>query len=252
MKYNRYLPLLAPVLSTVFLELFLLWPNLMYVFIVLAILLFFFVIIQFIKASEKEIEWWNLLILPSLFYVGLALFSAMITNRAIIQALFIVKLFFIYFYFRSLYYILNTDRQTLYSLDNMSAYGNFLTFYFIASSIYGLQSFLNLSVWLLMIFLLLAIWLIVYQAAWVNKVVFRVAFFYILVISLVLVELAWSISFLPLSFYILGLIMAVCYYMIIGLVRFYLREKLDKNTIKLYLIFGFSSILLVLLTASWM
>lgn len=252
MRYNRFLPLLAPVLSTIFLESFLFWPNLLYVFVILAILLFFFVISQFIKASGQEIGWWNLLILPSLFYIGLALFSTMITSRVIIQALFIANLVFIYFYFRSLYYILKTDKQIQHSLDNLSAYGNFLIFYFIASSIYGLQSFLNFPVWILMIFLLLAIALIVYQVTWVNKVVFSIALFYILIISLVLVELAWSISFLPLSFHILGLIMAVFYYMLIGLVRFYLREKLDKNTIKLYLIFGFSSILLVLLTAIWM
>jgi len=63
--------------------------------------------------------------------------------------------------------------------------------------------------------------------------------------------LAWAASFTSLSFYILGLILAVCYYILIGLIRFYLLGRLTRQTIKLYLIFGLSSIFLVLLTAKW-
>jgi len=72
-----------------------------------------------------------------------------------------------------------------------------------------------------------------------------------LLVCLVLVELAWSISFLTLSYYILGLILAICYYILIGLVRFYLLGTLDKKIAKLYLIYGFGALLIVLLTSRW-
>ena len=71
-------------------------------------------------------------------------------------------------------------------------------------------------------------------------------------IAFVLIEIAWSLSFWPLSYYILGLVMAIFYYIIIGIVRFYLLNELDRKIIKLYLVFGFLGITLVLLTARWL
>jgi len=86
---------------------------------------------------------------------------------------------------------------------------------------------------------------------WANRIDLKIGFFYILIISLVLTELTWSASFLTLNFYILGLILAVCYYILIGLTRFHLLDKLTKRLVKLYLFYGFGSILIVLLTANW-
>jgi len=63
--------------------------------------------------------------------------------------------------------------------------------------------------------------------------------------------LAWSVSFLTLSYYVLGLIVAICYYVLIGLVKAYLLDNLSAKTVKWYLIFGFLALILVLLTARW-
>ena len=253
MKYNRFLPLLISVLILIFSEIFFFWPQMIYVILVLAVLLFFFTIRQFTKASLKHESEWNFLILPTCFFVGLVVFSTMIPNKLLVQLLFVLNIIFLYYYFRSIYYyLIKTDSYHGYSLENISSYGNFLAFYFIASAVYGLQAFLDISVWFLMIIMLIAIGLIVYQGIWANKIDIRIGFFYILLACLVLVELAWSASFLPLSFYIIGLVLSICYYMLVGLVKFYLLEKLDKRTIKLYLVFGFISIFTVLFTARWM
>jgi hypothetical protein len=69
---------------------------------------------------------------------------------------------------------------------------------------------------------------------------------------LILVELFWSISFLPFNYNITGLILAVCYYVIIGLVKNHLLGKLDAAKVKMYLILGGVSLFLIMLTARWM
>jgi len=253
MKYNRFLPLLVVVFVAALSEIFFFWPQMIYVIFVLAVLLFFFVARQFTKASSKNESWWNYLILPAFFFSGLIVFSSMIPNRFLVQLLFFLNIIFIYIYFRTIYYyLIKTDYYRNYSMENLSAYGNFLTFYFIASAVYGFQSFLNISVWFLIIIMLAATGLIVYQVMWTNKIDIQIGFFYILLICLVVTELVWSASFLPLSFYILGLFLSICYYMLIGLVKFYLLDKLEKRVIKLYLGFGFFSILIVLFTSRWM
>jgi hypothetical protein len=253
MNLVRFIPLLVPVLTYIFSEIINFWPKAIYVVLASAIVLFSFASAALIKRSGNKNKWWNIFILPMYFYVGVMLFVTIIPSKFIVQLLFLLNLFFQYFYFRTVYnYLIKIEDYQNYSLENISSYGNFLGIYFMSSAIYGLQSFLNTPVWLVMLAMLLVVGLAIYQVFWTNGIGFNDGFFYILILCLVLIEIAWTATFLPSSFYILGLLFSICYYMLIGLTRFYLLEKLDKRIVKLYLIYGFSSILLVLLTARWM
>ena len=252
MRYNRLLPIIIPLFILCNSEVFFYFPKMIYVIAVLNTLIYFFVIRQFIRASKRKESWVNFLILPVLFLIGSMFFSSMVSNKWLVQLLFVINAGFAYLYFRTVYcFLIDVKKYHADRLENISSYGNFLGFYFIASAIYGLQTFLNINTWILMIVLLLAILIIIYQVFWANRIDVNARLFYMLIISLVLVEMAWAASFMTLSFYILGLVLAVCYYMIIGLTRFYLLNTLTRSIIKSYLIFGFSSILLVLLTSNW-
>ncbi len=253
MRYNRLLPILIPFVVLIFFEVFFFNSKFIYVSLVLSNLLIFFTVNQFTKASTVSKSWQKFLILPALFLTSLGIYSILFASKFFVQFLFILNAVYLYFYFRTIYYYL--IQPTLYkdlSFENVSSYGNFLTFFFVSSVIYGLQSFLNITVWPLMIALTIIAILIVYQVIWANKIKSKFSIIYILISSLVLVELGWSISFLPLNFNVAGLLLAISYYMLIGLVRHHLLEKLDKKIVKLYLMFGFGSIFIVLLTARWM
>ncbi|HAM87976.1 TPA: hypothetical protein DDY55_01405 [Candidatus Falkowbacteria bacterium] len=223
-----------------------------YVVLVILILLYFFTFRQFIKASKKKENIWNYLILPALFLISSSGFSVLMPSKFLVQSLFIVVFLFLNIYFRTTYYyFLKPEKYQKNSLENLSSYGSFLSVYFAASGIYGLQSFLGMNTCLLMLILLFFISAIVYQVFLTNSILTKSGILFIIILPLTYLEIAWSISFLSLSYYILGLIMAVCYYIAIGLVRFYLIGKLDAQIIKLYLIFGFLSIFSVLFTSRW-
>lgn len=252
MVYNRFLPLVAAGLVFVFSEIFIVWPRLIYISFIFGVLIFFFVCRQFLLVSPKKEKWWNLFLLPFLFWSGTVALITILPSRLLVHLLISVNMVFVYFYFRVLYYyLLEPQCYQPNSLANLSAYGNFLAFYFFSSALYGFQILLGARIWPLMLILLLAVVLIASQVFWANRLDRRVGSVYILLLAVSLVELAWAASFTSLSFYILGLILAVCYYILIGLIRFYLLGRLTRQTIKLYLIFGLSSIFLVLLTAKW-
>lgn len=252
MKYNRILPLLIPFFVYVLLELFYFKQSLIYVVLVFIFLSFLFTSRQFIFASEAKESFWSTIILPTAFTFSLISFVVICPNSFLIQILFFFNLVFLYLYYRTLYYyLLAPDYYKSYSLQNLSAYGNFAAFYFLSSSVYGIQVFINASVWILMMIVLVATFFIVYQVIWANKIDKKAGLFYILISGLIITEIAWSISFLTLSYYVLGLILSVSYYTIIGLLRFYLQGALNKKLVKMYVIFGLSSILLVLLTSRW-
>lgn len=252
MNYNKFLPVIVPIITLFLLELFYFKPRLIYVALVLLILLYFFTFRQFIIASKKNEKLLNHLILPVLYLISSCVFSVLMPSKFFVQFLFVIVYIFLNAYFRTIYYyFLNSEKYKKNSLENLSSYGNFLSVYFAASGIYGLQSFLGINIWILMMFLLFFITAIIYQVFWTNNILTKSSILFIIILPLANLELAWSISFLSLSYYILGLILAVCYYIAIGLVRFYLIGKLDFQIIKLYLIFGFISIFSVLLTSRW-
>ncbi|MFC1678430.1 hypothetical protein ACFLZ9_01690 [Patescibacteria group bacterium] len=253
MKYNRFLPLIIPLVVLLFFEIFFFRPNLIYLVIVFILLLFFFISRQFIIASKRNERWWNYFILPAYFSTSLLVFTLLLSNKIMVQVLFALNIIILYLYFISIYnYLIKVKHYKHNSLENVSAYSNFLAFFFISSSVYGLQSFLNISVGPLMVGMILLTGLISYQVVWVNKVNIKNGLLYIILVCLVLVEISWSLSFLPLSFYVLGLVLAISYYMIMGVTRIYIQNQIDKRNIKLYLIFGFFSIFTLLFTAKWM
>jgi len=251
-KYNRFLVLFTPISILGLFELFLIQPKILYYSIIIANLLVFFTIKQFKKSSAENKEWINFIILPICFLTSLGFYSTLIANNIFIQILFFANIFFIYFYLRNIYfYLVQPESYKTYALENISSYGNFLVIFFASSAIYGMQAFLNISVWILILIILPLIALVIYQIIWANKINIKDGFVYIFLGCLILIEIAWAITFLPLAYNIAGLVLAICYYILIGLIRFYLKKNLNKQTIKLYLFFGFSSILIILLTAKW-
>lgn len=252
MKHNYLLPILIPFLVLIFFEFFLFKPAMVYLAVVLSVCLILFAVRQFIVECGSGEKWWNFIIFPVFFLLNVAAYSTIIGSKIIIHLLFLVNAIFLYFYLRSAYYyFISPLKYKNLTFEMISLFGNFLAFFFFVSFVYDLESALNLPAWPLMLMITLASALMVYQGFWASGLKSSLNFLYITIGALVLLELAWSISFLPLNFNIAGLILAICYYMITGLIKFHLSDKLDKKIIKTYLISGLISIFLILLTARW-
>ena len=130
MKINRFLPLITPLFAYGLLEMFFIWPSLLYAAALLGVIFFFFTAWQFAKNSAFDEKWWNIIILPSLFFLGSISFSIFVSGASLAQLLFFINLIFLHLYFRSIYYLSGKKHmEDSYSLENLSAYGNFLSFY---------------------------------------------------------------------------------------------------------------------------
>lgn len=252
MILNKWLPLAVPILAWLSLEAVLLRPDLVYVSAVFVLLLQFFAARQFTLKAARDSRWWQAMILPASLSAALLAFATLLPQPGLVHLLFLANAVFLYLYWRNLYYyLIDTENYRSQSLENLAAYGNFVSIYFLASFIYGLQVFINADTWLLMILLLGFVFLSAYQVLWSNGVLSHQAWPYILIVCVLMLETAWALSFMTLSYYILGLVVAVVFYMAMGLIRFYLRGSLSPKAIRLYLISGFVSILVVLFTANW-
>jgi hypothetical protein len=191
-------------------------------------------------------EFWNFSIFPVLFSSSLAVYSLLVVNQIVVQLLFVISLGFNYFYLKNIY---RGERNEF--LENISSYGNLLTMFFSLSSIYGLASFLGWPIWMLALGATAIIFVIVYQIFWANQIKADNVLAYVSLISLLLTQLIWAIYFLPFNYNALGLIATICYYLIIGLVKLTLAEKLTNRNLKLYLALGSVFLILIFLTAKW-
>ena len=251
-KNNNWIPAAVAILSGLAMQMFFFSPGLIFVAAVAIALLQFFAARQFCLAAAGSERWYRLIILPLVFSAGLIMFVTMLFSRFLVQFLFAVNVAFLYLYWRNIFrHEASSSRWRRTAMLNISAYGNFTAYYFLASAIYGLQVFISADTWVLMLIMLAATLLMAYQSAWANGIASTAAWPYILILSVVLLQISWSTSFLTLSYYILGLIAAISYYIAMGLTRLHLLGSLNKKTVGIYLASGFGSILAVLLTSNW-
>jgi len=242
--------LATPVAIYILFQAFYINPCLIYASLVLSNILILFTIYQFYKLWRAK-KWVSLGILPILFNTGVGIYSTLLMNSAIVQFLFFINLVFIFYYLRNAYYYFKTPRKYAPIMQNFSSYGNFLIIFFISASIFGLHSLLNVSIWLLMMIFAAVVVFVTYEVLITNEINGKGKGLYIFLYTLALVEFVWAIYFLPLNYNILGLAAAICYYVLIGLLKFYLKDSLDQRATKIYLTFGIMGLLLLLLTAQW-
>lgn len=256
MPIKRFLPFLTAFIALALMELFLFRSR--FIYVSSAVMLASIVVSIFILAKNSLIDkrWWNYSILPILFSSSLVVYSVLLpykNNIILMQSLFFLNAIFLYYYIRSVYYNLvlpTAERST--NLENISSFGNFLSFFFISASAYGLQSFLGLPTWQLILVIMSASLLLTYQMIWASRANIQRNHAYILISCLILTEIAWAMFYLPFNFNVTGAILAIDYYIIAGILRTYLHGGLNGKMLKLYLGFGLASIVIILITARWL
>ena len=255
-KHAKFLPFIISFFTFLFLETFFFYPKSIYITLILINLLFLTLLKKFFNLDHKERL--NYLTLPALFTLGIVTYSTMIPNKIIIQLLFSINIIFIYTYFRELYLFFDTKVENKFSnIENIFYFGNFLSFFFISASLYGFYSHINISIILLLAIMLIVCILLVYNIIFMLNLKTgkenKNNLSYIIIFCVILIELASAIWFLPFDHNMIGLVLSICYYMLIGLAKYYLLlGKIEIEKIKLYLGFGFSAIFFILATAQWL
>jgi Protein of unknown function (DUF5656) len=237
---------LTPLLNFILFEAFFFRAGLFYGALLFSDILLAIAVQRLTGKKISSREFWNLTIFPLLFSSSLAAYSLLIVSHAVIQLLFLVNLLFNFLYLKNI----SRDAQGDF-LENISSYGNLLTVFFCFSLIFGLESFLGISIWILILCSAAAVILVFYQIFWANKIRSENNPAYIILAGLLLTELAWAIYFLPFNYNVLGLLAAICYYLLIGFIKLSMADKLTGRNIKLYLVSGFAFLILILLTAKW-
>ena len=254
MFYLRLSVLLLPVLLFGSSQLLKFFPNSFFpVAIIGTALIIFWVFRLFKKETNKKTgNWWSYSILPVIFNLSTILYFSIEPNLMIGQLILFLDAFFLFHYLKNIYYFIANKENRSEQLKNISFFGGVLLIFFSAGFIYGLKAFLGYP--LLPVFLAFSVSIL---AAWYQIFIFgpfsikkNINFFLIALLSLL--QIALVLFFLPFSYHILGIIMTLAFYFVVGIGRLYLQGFIPKKQLKFYLIFTILAGFFLLLTARWL
>jgi|GEM_PF-3546395 len=211
-----------------------------------------FVSIWILFDKKFSREFFNGLIVPFLFLCSAILLSLFLGN-IYIKVLFPFLIGFLLFIYTEqlFYYRYWPQRYQSGAIENTTFYLVVLSFFFLAASLFGFYIFLHAPKLLLIFAVTIVTVILNYQLFWVMKVNFWETWPYNAVLTLVIFEAFYVLTFLPAGFIVSATILSVLYYFALGLLRYHFMDRLETKIIKRYLFVAGTMFLFVVLTARW-
>jgi hypothetical protein len=191
-------------------------------------------------------------VLIYLFLNSFLFFLSFLQNNFLKHLLVVVISYIYWYYFKQLFFIVKGESLRKINLPTFQVVF-ILNFFFFFSVVFAAISFLNFNLVPLLILSLLFIYtanLIYFKILGLNYSVSASAFVNIFVVIL-FSEIIWSLSFLPQKYYVISVIMLLCYYIFVNSIFLYLAGG-KKGQIKQGVIWGILSLLAILLSAAWL
>lgn len=244
--FNAFLILIFSLLA-----IFLLQYSLIFylVFSVLAVVLSFLFLLFLLDKEVKQL--WPLLVFFPLFVASIIFFLIFTKSQSVkIIFIFITTLFSYLFLTTIFRFNYEPRKYPPYSLENFSFSLSFVDSFLFFSIIFALITFFNLSLTESLIFVFFLNLGLVPFVFWTIKVPLNKT--HIFIISFILLELFYALTFLPTSFYINSLVLTILFFVVVNLI---VRKSKDgilaSKVIKKHILLTFLALILIGLVAQW-
>ena len=249
---TRTVPFLIGVLTAVLLYALSLWPSAIPFLTLLAAFLVALGVGR-LAGFGKDLEgWWHVAMTPVAFVVATALFLLFVEADILFMVIPVLAGLFLFFFSEHLFRFVHLPGlYQPYALEHTSLVLHAATMYFLATTFFGLQIFLQAPVWLLAIAFVFVSGALVYETLWVSKIRDTFALRAAGVLGLVLGEVFLVFALQPVSFFVSGAALAIIFYVLLGMVRASSLQKLSDTVLKRYLVTGAALLFIVLVSAQW-
>ncbi|NLZ74501.1 hypothetical protein GX917_01165 [Candidatus Falkowbacteria bacterium] len=250
---NKYLYLfLTPIILLALNEAFVFEPQFFFVSLSLGLLVILFAVWKITKDSDSK---YRLLyaLSPALFYLSFSLYSGILVNHFWIQVIFIFNALFVFFYLRNLFkYLYTPSSEVEVKLYNLLQVGSFLSAFALAATCYGLPIFLSWNFGLLLLLFIAVSFILFGQSLIFSREIKREQIRFLFINVFILAEFAAVLFFLPLSYNVLGLLVALVFYLLSVFDNLRLENRFNFRNIKWPLIITIIMVMVILLSARWL
>jgi hypothetical protein len=252
MKNRRLIPIIVPLAILLLSEIFLFYPHLFFIALAFGVLIIMFSV-RDIGRDNREKFWPLFFVLPTIIFLSLSSYASLISNGLLIQVIFLISSFLIFFYLRGFYYyLIFKEKERADELNIYSPLFGFLAIFAIFTTIFTLPLFINLTPLVMILAVVPVVWFLFFQSIIFNKTSFKESIFPFLINTLILFELSWLFSFFPLRSDILGFLSAITYYLLLTVSRLSFRGDLNRQNLKWPIFLSSLAVLILLLTARWL
>ena len=247
-KVFYFLPLALWLLGQVYV---LFYPRLLFVALALGGLLIV-LSTKGLATKSRRLDWPLFVYFPLIFFAASSLYGTLIPNMYWVQTILLLNASFCHIYFKNLYYYFRyeaPDRIDL--LDTFLMAGSVLSVFFAAAAAYGLPVFLGWSFWPLLGAFALLIFPLFFQTFILGSLNLKINWPFFLTAILLLTQAVGVIYLFPFDFNILGLLVAIIFYILFLILRLFIRGRFSGQILRFPLISSLIIIIILLLTTRW-
>ncbi len=189
---------------------------------------------------------------PLLLLVGSLLFFLFPEDWRIRQVIVVATSVVTWVYLEQVFaFQYHTAGYQAFALENISGYMNVSSVFCIVSGLFGLRFFIGYPLWLVIVVSGITLFLATNHTLAMGKIEGRVRHGHAFLIALLGTEVIGSLSLLPSSHFLNGLIAATYYFVLTNLTQYHLRSALDRTHVRRYVLLGLAVVVLSALTAHW-
>ncbi|MDP2631854.1 MAG: hypothetical protein Q8P30_03765 [Candidatus Uhrbacteria bacterium] len=223
----------------------------LHVIVIWCVLVPFF-IARLLKWDFKRFSFWVFFSTPVVFLASSILFFLFLEQDIIKIILAIIVSIGLWLYVENLFafYHLPSAYQA-YSLEYLTLVLYILSGFFFTSGAYGGQLFLQLPIWIPSLAVFCVTLFAAVSVFWVSKISAQIGLRFAVVVAILMTELYIALAMLPTSFLTNAAVFAMSFYLLLGLSRAHVLDKLSKKLLKRYVIVAIVLLLIVFGTARW-
>ncbi|MBU1118357.1 hypothetical protein KKH43_00560 [Patescibacteria group bacterium] len=126
-----------------------------------------------------------------------------------------------------------------------------LTSLYFYSGFFGLYLYMSLPLWSLLLAVFLVNGLLFFLFFYFNDLWLKKMWMYVFVLTFIVLEIAWTLSYWPNGLLGRGFVLFFIYYLLSGLGKHYLKETFSRKVVQEYVVVGIVVLALVLSTSQW-
>ncbi|MFA6526606.1 MAG: hypothetical protein WCT26_04320 [Candidatus Buchananbacteria bacterium] len=248
----RLLPAIIPILFFVSTKAVFYYADSWQWFIAAILLLptVYFVLLKY-KNRDKIVIWLGAF---SLIYALTGFAYSLVLENPTVISIYLLGWSLIYaLYLEAVFHdFYETAKAYVFNLLNITLYGNILIIFFLTAVLASFNIFLNLSWIVLLVISAAANFLIIYLAFQRQNLPKKLAMIYSGIVDLILTEVLGGLLLLPSSFYVIAIITALCYYLLMQILLSARANKLNRKLLIELLAFSGLIFLAAAVTAAWL
>lgn len=208
--------------------------------------------IWFSVRRKLNADFWNYLISPFFYLLGGLLFLGFADGQAMKQAVtVIVAIGELVYLYHLITYFYHKYKYKKHALSGISRVLNITSIFFLLNSFFNFHALLNIPSLLILIISAIVIYLTIYQFFCISRIRLEGHIFFIIISTLVLLELFYAVTWLPFLSHNKSLLIVSFYYLITGLSKHHLEGTLARSVYSRYFLVTGVIWIIVLLTSRW-